>query len=79
MIIQCPHCQQFIEVIETNCCIFRCGIYKATFEQIDPHMPKTQCESLFATNQIYGCGKPFKLEKSLVLDNSYNVIICDYI
>lgn len=63
MIIQCPHCNQTIEVIELNCCIFRCGIYKATFQQIDPHSPKEQCDSLVNNNLIYGCGKPFKIEK----------------
>ena len=94
LIIECPHCQQSIEVVELNCRIFRCGIYKRNFGQIDPHMPKIFCEELVANNAIYGCGKPFKIEvaqhhnenshndtndKTTMVDLSFNVVICDYI
>lgn len=60
-IIQCPHCNIFIEILELNCKIFRCGIYKHNFQQINPHMPLNECVQLITTNAIYGCGKPFKL------------------
>ena len=36
--VTCPHCNITIEVLELNCQIFRCGIYKNTLEQINPHM-----------------------------------------
>jgi len=92
-IIECPHCQQSIEILELNCRIFRCGIYKRNFGQIDPHMPKIFCEELVANNAIYGCGKPFKIEvvnitnvtseninnNNNMVDLSFNVVICDYI
>lgn len=84
IIIECPHCQQSIEILELNCRIFRCGIYKRNFGQIDPHMPKIFCEELVANNAIYGCGKPFKIEvvnnnNNNMVDLSFNVVICDYI
>lgn len=75
-IIQCPHCDQSIEVIEANCRIFRCGILKTTFIQINPHLPKNECDKLFNEGAIYGCGKPFQLVKQ---DNLWVPVICDYI
>jgi hypothetical protein len=77
LIVKCPHCCQLCEVLELNCRIFRCGIYKHNFVQIPPHLPKIQCDYLKANNLIFGCGKPFKLiynsDKSLVS------VICGYI
>jgi len=57
--MECPHCKIGIEVVEVNCAIFRCGIYKDSFQQIPPHLPKKDCDTL--GDKIYGCGKPFKL------------------
>lgn len=76
--IQCPHCTQAIEIIEKNCCIFRCGIYKKNYKQIDPdpHLQKDACEKLVNQSKIYGCGKPFRIE---TIDAAYKAVICDYI
>lgn len=78
-IVECPHpdCKQTIEVVEMNCRIFRCGVFKHDFKQIDPHLPKEQCDKLVADGVIYGCGRPFQI----VLDASgcNQVIICGYI
>ena len=73
-LFKCPHCQIDIEVKsnEINCQIFRCGQYKHTGQPVHPHLDKAACEALVATNQIYGCGKPFRFDGS-------NAIICDYI
>jgi hypothetical protein len=59
----CPHCGLPVEIIESNCCIFRHGVYKDTLRQIDPHMPKEQCDALYESGKIYGCGQPFRLVK----------------
>jgi len=58
--MECPHCHITIEIIEINCGIFRCGVYKKTGEQIPPHLPKEQCDVLGDT--IWGCGKPFRYD-----------------
>ena len=74
----CPHCNMYIQVLKKhfNCKIFRCGIYKKNFKQIDSHMKKKKCDILFKNGLIYGCGKPFKIiEKK----NEIIVIKCDYI
>lgn len=71
--IKCPHCSMSIEILELNCRIFRCGILKENFTQIDPHLPKEQCDELQKTEKIYGCGKPFRI------DENDNVVICGYI
>jgi hypothetical protein len=57
--MECPHCGIGIEILEINCAIFRCGVYKDTYQQIPPHLPKTECDAL--VEKIYGCGKPFQL------------------
>lgn len=80
--VTCPHCDVAIEVVKLNCCIFRCGIYKETGKQIDPHMPKEECDRLANHGLIHGCGKPFRVDQ--VVDVSTNeasfvVKICEYI
>ena len=75
-LLECPHCGIMIEVVQVNCAIFRCGIFKDTLEQIPPHLEKKECDRLFQEKKIYGCGKPFKVTKNndtLVAD------ICDYL
>lgn len=76
MIINCPHCNEYIEIIELNCGIFRHGVYKSNDEQIDPHLSKENCDYLFNNNLIYGCSKPFQI---IIDENKIEVKICDYI
>lgn len=77
-IIVCPHCKDtiIVNVKETNCCIFRHGVYKHNMTQINPHCSKQVCDMLRNTNQIYGCGKPFQID---ITKQPYTVSICDYI
>lgn len=78
IIVDCPHCKDkiFVFVKDFNCKIFRHGIYKKNFKQINPHATKEICDKLKEENLIYGCGKPFKL---MIEDNNYYTEICDYI
>lgn len=73
---KCPHCNINVVVSknETNCLIFRCGIFNDTYEQINPHLSKEQCDTLFESNRIYGCGKPYKIDIERL-----KVFQCDYI
>jgi hypothetical protein len=76
-IFNCPHCTNTITVSisELNCKIFRCGVYKDTYKQIDPHLNKKECDKLFIENKIFGCSKPFEIiEKNNIL----YCIKCDY-
>ncbi len=61
ILVHCPHCSQLIEIESINCAIFRCGIYRTTGQQVSPHAPKAECDRLAAEQQIWGCGKPFRL------------------
>ena len=74
--LECPACKINLEIIELNCCIFRCGIIKKSFKQIDPHLSKIECEKLIKNDEIYGCGSPFQVIKN---NEEYKTIICDYI
>ena len=66
--LPCPSCGVLIEILEVNCAIFRCGIVKATGEQIPPHASKEEIEKL----EIWGCGKPMRLVDG-------KLVICPYI
>lgn len=60
MICECPNCGITIEIIEINCGIFRCGIYKHNGQQLPPHATKEECEQ--SKDLIWGCSKPFKID-----------------
>jgi hypothetical protein len=78
VIVKCPHCNLmiFVYLKEFNCRIFRHGIYKHNLQQIDPHLPKVECDRLKANDLIIGCGKPFML-----VDTTRETIAvkCDYV
>ena len=73
MLIICPHCGRVIEILEINCGIFRCGIFKDNLQQINPHLSKIECEKLLNTDTIIGCSKPFRVTENGVVE------ICEYI
>ena len=76
IIITCPHCGQFAEILELNCRIFRCGIFKHNLQQIPPHETKEICDDLKLRDVIFGCGKPFRImENSGVME----AVACEYI
>jgi hypothetical protein len=74
--VKCPHCEEYVIIEQINCAIFRHGIFKENFNQINPHLSKNECEQLVAKNLIYGCGKPFMIKK---INGIWTGIICDYI
>ena len=73
MLIECPHCKIMIEIIELRCRIFRCGIMKDNFTQINPHLSEIKCNKLKKNDEIYGCSKPFYIDENNVVEK------CDYI
>jgi len=72
MHVNCPHCGICIEIAEINCGIFRCGIHKATGEQVSPHLSKEGCDTLKNTDKIWGCSRAFRY-------NEGKLVVCDYI
>ena len=78
IVITCPHCKDYIFVYlkEFNCKIFRHGVYKDSLKQINPHLPKKDCDKLKDNDLILGCGKPFKLIQK---DDKIIAEKCDYI
>jgi hypothetical protein len=79
LILQCPHCKEDVIITQVNCAIFRHGIYKNNLQQIDPHAPKEKCDELIKNNEIYGCGKPFRIKKINTNSNEWISEVCDYI
>ena len=79
VIVKCPHCNEDVIISQVNCAIFRHGIYKHNLQQIDPHTPKEKCDLFIINNEIYGCGKPFRIKKINIHSNEWISEICDYI
>jgi len=77
IIITCPHCEEHVIIEKLNCCIFRHGIIKTTGQQMNPHATKEECEQLIQENQIYGCGKPFKIIIKIKLNTNEVEYICE--
>jgi hypothetical protein len=49
-----------IQIVQINCNVFRCGVYKDSYLQINPHLPQDISEKLVKEDRIWGCGKPFQ-------------------
>ncbi len=77
IIVNCPHCENKISIMsnEINCGIFRHGLLKRDYSQINPHETKDICDRLYENGEIFGCGKPFRL----LAGEKYEAIKCDYI
>mgnify|MGYP000002831721 CR=1 FL=1 len=75
-IVICPHCDNLIEILQLNCQIFRHGVYKKDYKQMNPHAPKNVCDNVVEKGLIYGCGKPFRVIKK---EHASEAVICDYI
>lgn len=77
-IFQCPHCNCYIQCHKNDiaCTIFRHAVYKNTFQQINPHTPKQECDRLFQNGLVFGCGKPFKFHYSSA--GNY-IATCEYL
>lgn len=77
--LTCPHCNDGIEINlnEINCKIYRHGVYKNNYQQIDPHMKKETIDELKEKDSIFGCGRPFEIIKSQ--ENEWKLVVCDYI
>ena len=78
MILTCPHCQDFILILEEDlgCRVFRHATYKSdttSNQNVNPHASERELEFLLANNLIYGCGKPFLVNAQGVAE------ICAYI
>jgi hypothetical protein len=76
IIVQCPHCEDYIEIEAINCGIFRHGQYQSNGIQLPPHSPKELCDKVYEEKVIYGCGKPFKV---YIENDEVKTSICDYI
>ena len=78
IVVQCPHCKLMIQVLKKdfNCKIFRHGMYRNNYRQIDPHLSKILCDALKERNLIYGCGKPYELQ---LINGKWTAVVCNYI
>ena len=74
LFLECPHCNEYFEVLELNCKIFRHAQMKDG-KQINPHASKQEIEFLKSRNLIHGCGGPFRL---VFKNGSWSPVICDY-
>lgn len=78
IILECHHCKMFfiINENELNCKIIRHAVFKKNMEQINPHLPKKECDELVANNLVIGCAGPSKIVK---IGDKYVATVCDYV
>jgi hypothetical protein len=69
MFVRCPYCHIDIEILEVNCGIFRCGIFKDTGEQLPSHLSEEGCE--LAKPFVWGCTRPFMLMQGTPIPCGY--------
>ena len=73
----CPNCN--LEIIvhknELNCQIFRHAVFKDTYEQVNPHLCKEECDRLVKEEKVLGCCRPFEI---IIKNNNMIAIKCDY-
>lgn len=74
--VECPHCKCLVQIEQINCAIFRHGTYKHNGQQLNPHLPKAECDRLVAAEAIHGCGRPFRVEHT---NDGLVAVVCDYI
>ncbi len=62
--ITCPHCDGIfiVKSSDVNCRIFRHFVFKNTFQQLDPHAPKAECDRVVQEELGWGCAKPIELQ-----------------
>jgi hypothetical protein len=79
ILFACPHCGHMVGVQkkEVNCKIFRHGVMRHNGEQINPHLPKEECDRLASEGLIRGCGKPFRLIEQP--SGTFAIEECEYI
>jgi hypothetical protein len=72
----CPNCYGTVIVnkLDTNCCIFRHGIWKSNNTQVDPHATEAVCMNAVKNDLIFGCGRPFRLDLKTM-----TTMVCDYL
>lgn len=74
--VECPNCGDMVEIVQINCGIFRHAVLKKNNQQINPHTPKHICDQLHKNGLVYGCAKPFRLEK---INDKFVAYKCGYI
>ncbi len=73
--VTCPHCEYLVGILQINCRIFRHAVYIGSGIQVNPHLPKNECDTLVSEGKVYGCCKPFEL---VTQDNVLVAIACEY-
>jgi len=72
IVVRCPNCDDLILIEQINCSIFRHGVHKDSFTQLNPHATKEECDNA----KVWGCAKPFRLVK---VEDFYIAVKCQYI
>lgn len=79
-VVKCPHCNEYIEILEINCAIFRHAAFKETGEQVGAHETREHLEEWEKEGRLVGCGKPFRLVRSSSEETGeYTAETCEYI
>lgn len=61
MLIQCPHCQQFVLIEDIGCGIFSHSVMKDTMKQLNSLASKEYCDYLKYNDLLFGCAGQFRI------------------
>jgi hypothetical protein len=77
IITTCPSCQGDVIILEEEiaCGVFRHAVYKNGTD-VGQHSSKEYMDGLIKNDLVWGCGRPFRLEKK---EESYEAVECDWI
>jgi hypothetical protein len=75
--VTCPHCQAYVVIEAINCGVFRHGMFILSGTQMPPHASQSECEAHILNKTIYGCGKPFCVQRTA--QGAYETRICGYV
>lgn len=65
IIFECPHCSEYIQVYRNEffCKVFRHGVFKSNYQQINPHLSQEECDKYLQEGTIFGCSYQFKFTR----------------
>lgn len=69
-IINCPYCDENIEIVSYACRIYIHGYYKTTMKQVGQHLRPITINSLLKNNKVIGCMGQFRINVDNTIDKT---------
>lgn len=69
----CPHCESGVVMLESEIACRRAihAVLRDSFQQVNPHAPRSLCEQLLKENKVFGCCRSIEIVGNEVFARSY--------